>query len=191
LGDLNNIQRFTTGHPGKDTPFGDASDFAAMPGTHQAQMAFLDVSAKKFIHELLVTARIMTGNVYDPFAKGNFKTVDSFTGFSRTGPLADALRKWVYRRGVPFAREVFVVPNYNDYPVLTTWKMVVKYAPELFNHDDIAVFDRSLSWCLFCFHEGEVFFGRDPFYDPAEDEEAIQKLNERKQKYPDFRHPFQ
>ncbi|MDB5253362.1 MAG: hypothetical protein JWP27_2531 [Flaviaesturariibacter sp.] len=188
--DLSTIGSSATGHPGGQTPFGDARDFDAMPETHQAQISFLAAKATTYLHQLIETARIMTGPPWDPFAKGNFRSVDKHHGYSATGPLADDMRKWIYRRGLPFAAPVFVVPNFNEHAVMTTWKMVVKYAPDVFNHDDIAVFDHTFRWCLFGFHEGTLFFGKDPVYDPTEDEQAMQALNKRKQEFPMFRHPY-
>jgi len=71
-----------------------------------------------------------------------------------------------------------------------TWKMLIKYSDCLFIMDDVMVFDNTLNWCLFFFHEDKMFFGKDNIYDPTEDLKRMEELNERKRKYPDFKHPY-
>ena len=72
-------------------------------------------------------------------------------------------RKWLYHRGVPFGHPVFLSWSGNEAAV-TTWKMVVKYWDDLWLPvaDDLTVFDGSLSWALFLWHEGEAFFATRP-----------------------------
>lgn len=59
----------------------------------------------------------------------------------------------------PFKHQVFLSWSQTEAAV-TTWKMLVKYWDELWcpGSDDLAVFDESLSWALFLWHEGEAFF---------------------------------
>jgi len=189
--DLEHLRDYTLPETPGFNPMGWAGDIRLYPETHRAQMAFVNQEGARFLHRLLVSAYIMTGDVWEPFAKGNFRDVETRKGlFPLAGKELADLKKWLYRKGISFDTEVFVVPNYNDYPVITTWKMVIHYAGTIFNGDDIAVFDRSTNWCLFYFHEGELFFGKNKCYDPAADEAMMQELNDRKQKFPRFRHPY-
>lgn len=43
--------------------------------------------------------------------------------------------------------------------------MVIKYWEGLFFADDIAIFDQSLNWCLYFFHEDYLYFGKDNTFD--------------------------
>ena len=100
------------------------------------------------------------------------------------------LKKWLYKRGISFGTWVFVLENSNDQAILTTWKMVVKYSSELFIMPDMMVFDRTLNWCLFYFHEGKLFFGKDNIYDATDDYKTMEEHNERKKNFPQFKHPY-
>jgi hypothetical protein len=68
--------------------------------------------------------------------------------------------------------------------------MLLRFSPFIFYGDDVAVFDRSINWCLFYYHENDMFFGKDRKYDAGENERMMAELNERKKKYPQFRHPY-
>ncbi len=44
--------------------------------------------------------------------------------------------------------------------VLTTWKMVVKYAPRLFCGDNLVVVGEAGDWCLHYHHDGLLSLAR-------------------------------
>jgi hypothetical protein len=188
--DLSNIRQFTIDRPDSWTLFGSPEDFDSFPEPHKAQILFLDKPAAKFIYEFSASAKLVTGDIWQPFVKGNFKKVERFSDFSDTAESKQELKKWLFHRGIAFQTWVFVLPNYNDYPILTTWKMVIKYSGSLFFSDDVTIFDTSLNWCLFFFHEDELFFGKDNIYDPTEDYQKMEALNEVKKKYPQFKFPY-
>lgn len=189
--DLENIRSFTTGKPDSWSLLGTPDDFEALPPTHKEQIRFLDKAATDYIYQFSgPSANLLSGDVWNPFAKGNFKQVEKFTDFIQCEESRQQLKKWLYRLGIPFSTEVFVLPNGDRQPMLTTWKMVIRYSADLFTIFDIMVFDRTQQWCLFFFHENELFFGKEPFYDPTEAEARMQALNERKKKFPQFKHPY-
>ena len=188
--DLNNIKSFTVPRPEGWSLFGSAQEFDNLPETHREQILFLDKAASKYIYEFSSDAHLMTGGLWDPFAKGNFKQVEEFSNFSRTPESNERLKKWLFNRGIPFPTWVFVLLNGNEGPLLMTWKMLIKYSDCLFIMDDVMVFDNTLNWCLFFFHEDKMFFGKDNIYDATEDLKRMEELNERKRKYPDFKHPY-
>jgi hypothetical protein len=99
-----------------------------------------------------------------PFTPGFFADVVSTPiGGQDDGGEIRRVRKWLYQRGVPFKHQVFL--SWSDTEaVVTTWKMVVKYWNDLWyaGSDDLAVFDASLSWALFLWHEEEAFFATRP-----------------------------
>jgi hypothetical protein len=167
--DLHNIKNFTIDRPDEGTIFWSAKEFDSLPETHREQILFLDKTASEYIYEFSSAAHLMTGGVWDPFAKGNFKTVEEFSDFSRTEESKQRLKKWLFNRQISFSTWVFVLFNGNDGPMLMTWKMLIKYSDDLFIMDDVMVFDSTLNWCLFFFHEDKIFFGKDNIYDPSED----------------------
>lgn len=188
---LDNIRDFVIEHPGGYTLFGNAEEFNALPATHRDQILFLDKSVKKYLYSFTgPSANLLTGDGYDPFAKGNFKTVEEFTELHQTDEGRQKLKKWLYQRGIPFSTWVFVLYDSLYDPVLVTWKMVIKYSNDIFFGQDVVIFDHTQQWCLSYYHENEMYFGKDPFYDPTENEQKMQALNERKKNYPGFRHPY-
>lgn len=188
--DLTNIRNFTIDRPGSWTLFGSPEDFDNFPEQHREQILFLNKASGKYIYDFVASAKLLTGDLWEPFAKGNFKTVEQFSDFSGTAESKQALKKWLFNRAIPFKAWVFVLPNYNDYPILTTWKMIIKYSGNLFFADDITIFDNSLNWCLFFYHEGHLFFGRDNVFDPSDDYKKMEEMNERKKNFPQFKHPY-
>lgn len=188
--DLNNITSFTLGQPPAHNPLGTAAEFLALPETHQQQILFLNKEGSRFVDQLGASAHLLTGDVWDPFEKGNFKTVETFNTFYYDGSHKQELKKWLYQRGIPFRSWTFVRFNGNDDPMMMTWKMVIKYCTDLFIMNDVMIFDQTRNWCLFFFHEDKLFFGKDNIYDNTDDEKMMEELNERKKKFPLFKHPY-
>jgi len=187
--DLENLKQFTIARPSAPGLFGTAADFDNLPGTHREQILFLDKAASEYLFSFTDDwSNLLTGGGWDPFAKGNFRTVETYPGNFGTES-KDELKKWLYQRGIPFKNWVFLLTN-TEPALMLTWKMVVKYAAILFGFDDTMVFDHTLNWCLFYYHEDRMFFGKENQFDGTENEAFLQRLNERKKKYPQFRHPF-
>lgn len=187
--DLHNIKAFTVPRPAPNF-IGSAGDFDELPETHKEQILFLDKVAEKYIYDFASAARLLTGGFWAPFEKGNFKTVEEFDEFYGTQASKQGLKKWLFGRGIAFDTWVFVLSDGAWEPMLMTWKMMVKYVEHIFFSGDVVVFDATTNWCLVYFHENKMFFGKDKFFDPTEDEQRMKELNERKEKYPDFKHPF-
>lgn len=188
--DLTNIKKFVVARPEGWTLFGNGAAFDQLPETHQAQILFLDNTASKYIWDFSSNAHLLTGGGWAPFEKGNFKTVEEFTDFRRTDESKRLLKKWLYNRGIAFDTWVFLLEDGNDQAILTTWKMVIKYSADLFIMSDMMIFDNTLNWCLYFFHEDKLFFGKDNVYDITEDHQRMEALNERKKNFPQFKHPF-
>jgi len=189
--DFENIKDFTVPAPQGWTPFGDAKDFEALPETHKEQILFLDGTAREYLFRFTAPSfNLLTGGGWDPFAKGNFQSVEECMDLMNTEDGKQRLKKWLFKRGVAFSTPVFVLFEGYDDPILMTWKMVIKYSDLLFFGQDVMLFDKSLNWCLFYFHENQLFFGKNNRYDSTEDDQWMVALNERKKKYPQFRHPY-
>ena len=168
----------------------DAAEFAALPPTHQAQIHFLNKEAQAYLLAYLEHSKMLDRSYARtkpapstcPFPEGYFKSVESCPAHD-----PGAVKKWLYQRGLPFRAEVVLIPNYGDYMLWTTWKMVLKYAADAAHTDDIVVFDASLNWCLFWNHDHQLYFGQDNQCDPEIAYARIQALYDRKAKYPGMR----
>lgn len=187
--DLDNIFSYTVPRPEGWSIFGKAGDFDALPQATRDQAFFLNKPATDGLIELAHAARLVTDGGWDPFSGSNFKTVETFNDFSSTDESRQHLKKWLYQRGIAFSNWVFLLQN-TEPGIMITWKLVLRYSPFIFPGDDVMIFDRTLNWCLFYYHEDTMFFGRDISFDPSEDEKKMQELNERKKKFPSFRHPY-
>jgi hypothetical protein len=188
--DLNNLNSHTVPRPEVPTIIGTAKEFDTLPETHQAQLLFLNEAASKFLYKFLSDAHLITSGFWAPFEKGNFKTVEEFSQLNRTDESKQLVKKWLYQRGIAFGNWVYVLQNGPEPAMLMTWKMVIKYSADLFIHHDVVIFDQTTNWCLVFFHEDKLFFGKDNIYDTTEDDKRMEELNERKKKFPDFKHPY-
>ena len=50
----------------------------------------------------------------------------------------------------------------DDAVILTTWKIVVKYAHEIFSRDNIVIVSPDAKWCLHYHHDGLMVFAKNP-----------------------------
>ncbi|MES2429821.1 MAG: hypothetical protein V4556_02725 [Bacteroidota bacterium] len=188
--DISNIKNFVVKRPQAPTLFGTAAEYDALPETHKDQILFLDKPSSDYLDSFLSDAHIITGGSWAPFEKGNFKQVETFDKFYNNEESWQLLKKWLYNRGISFDTWTFLLEENNEPAIMLTWKMVIKYSHDIFRGSDTVVFDKTLNWCLFYFHENELFFGKDNIYDPADDNKRMEALNERKKRFPDFKHPY-
>lgn len=187
---LDNIESHTIPAMGHYNIFGSPAELEAMPTTHQQQLFLLDPAANTYIYEMLGVMRLLSGGFWDPFKEKNFKEVETYVHFPAAEADRQAIKKWLYKRGIPFSRKVFVLPDGEENAVYTSWKMLLHYSPALFIATDIVVFDAGFNWCLVYFHEGKMFFGKNIHHDLTNDRLLMEYLNERKRKYPQYRHPY-
>jgi hypothetical protein len=98
-----------------------------------------------------------------PFTQGWFGVIAATSIGGNSPEAVRRVRKWLFQRGIPFRREVYLSWD-NTAAAITTWEMVVKYWDDLWypSSDDLVVFDSSLSWALFFWHEEEAFFASHP-----------------------------
>ena len=184
---LENITEYSLSKPSGWSVFGSVEDFDQLPSEHRDQILFLNRQANNYLYEYLEASKLLTGPIWDPFQQGNFKTVDEFTDLEDE----KKLKKWLYQRGIPFSRWVFLLPNYSEDPIYLTWKMVIKYSWDVFwGVSDVVLFDETNNWCLFYFHEEHLFFGKDNVFDPEVGYQNTHNLYELKRKYPHFKNPI-
>lgn len=145
------------------TILGSPDDFAQMPLTHQDQILFLDPSSTQAVYDAFHRRDLLCGDDgwgNRPFTHGCYKTVMQY----RVEENAD-LKKWLYQRGVPFVENIFLLSAFStkDAPaIFTSWKIVVKYAPEIFSGDNIVAVGEIGNWCLHYHHDGMLTFACEP-----------------------------
>jgi hypothetical protein len=136
--------------------------YRVLPPAHLEQIKPVDAASARLLFD-------MTG----PWRREQPFTRDYFADVAST-PLGGQdmhegkdqirrVRKWLYRRGVPFRHRVFMSWSETEAAV-TTWRILVKYWDDLWypGSDDLAVFDESLSWALFLWHQSQAFFASRP-----------------------------
>lgn len=146
--------------------FGAPQASAAMPETHRDQILFLDAPSSEAVYQAfnrrgLLGAADAWGNRV--FEGGCYRQIEQVN----VGEVPDP-KKWLHDRGVPFAANAFLLKSFaidSDPVVVTTWKMVVKYATGLFSHDNLIAVSDTGEWCLHYHHDGLIRFAHD--LDPA------------------------
>lgn len=178
---LDHIKTYATDFPATQYSFlGSPEEARNIPPEHKDQIYFLNDEATRFISDYLDSSRMLTGPLWKPFNERYFKTIDEF---ELTTGCEAALKKWLHHKPIPFDHFVFMLSNFSDQAVMLTWKMVIKYHEYLFYAHDLILFDQSLNWGLFYFHEDFLYFGNDKIYDKTFEEEKTRELNLLKQKY--------
>lgn len=137
------------------TILGDEYDLARIPLHHREQMLFLNEEACDFAYRYINDLNLLNDQLWQPFEHLYCSTIEKYT----TDANNQAFKKWLYQRGIAFSTWILVIPNYNSYPMLMTWKMLLKYAEDIFSQsDDYLLMDCSQRWYLFYYHEGEATF---------------------------------
>lgn len=149
--------------------------FDALPPEHQDQLFFLDAASTEAAYKAAVVHEVTCGDVWgnDPFAGGCYRSVERAPLRELPRPRMEALKKWLYRRGVPFRREVLLLPVFaaRTTPVVrSTWKMVVTYADVFFGSDNLVVTGASTDWCLYYHHDDVFTFARGRQWGPRGDQ---------------------
>ncbi|RYZ34398.1 MAG: hypothetical protein EOP49_34565 [Sphingobacteriales bacterium] len=188
--DLVHIREHSIPIPETYTIFGSPNDVKSYSPEHRDQIVFLDKAASTFIYEYAAAARLVTGEPWQPFSGATFKFIEEYSQFGDDPESAENIKKWLFNRGIAFRNWVFILPTFNDYPVCATWKMVIKYWNKLFFSDDLTIFDGSLNWSLFYYHEDRLIFGRDNIYDPSAENTRMAELDELKRKFHQLNFPY-
>jgi len=166
------------------------SRYTSLPEVDKDQLFFLNKEANNFLHHFFGLSfsdcDSLEWTVGFPYVGNSFKK-DEFKHRHKGLPL----KKWLYKRGVPFSKWVYVMQGYSTkFPMLMTWKMVIKYSEILFEGDDFYIFDESTQWCLKYHHDEYMCYHELPFKIPEIGYEELEKMNEHKKKYPRYKHPY-
>lgn len=125
-----------------------------LPDLHLEQLKPLNRNASEFIWNF-----IQNSQLHDdiPFKKGFFRNVDKAQIDEEN---QKDVRKWLYERGLPFAKEVILSWGPAEV-MIVPWKLLVKYFDSFYYpiSDDLTVIDESLNWALLFYHEHEIYFG--------------------------------
>lgn len=144
---------------------------------HQDQIFPLTKEAANFLWDYEMKVGIQTSEKY-------FKTVSTFDSECSDH---QTIKKYLYNLGIPFDQKTFIAQQPGTAFVLT-WKMVIKYAHNLFFSHDQSVWDKTLNWKLEFDHHGEFKFGKDFIYNAQLEmqknsekiEKAVKEMQERK-----------
>lgn len=144
-----------------------------IPIEHKDQIHFLNKKGTKLINEYIDNSKMTKGLPFEPFIH-YFKTINEFKITENCG---NEIMKWLYEKGIPFSKYVFVDSDRSNQSIMLTWKMVIKYWEGLFFSDDLIIFDSSLEWGLFYSHNDELFFGKKVIFDREAEEQKMIELN--------------
>lgn len=147
------------------TLFGPPGTLSKMPVTHRDQIHVLDQAFTLKAYDAFNQTDLLSGDDgwgNQPFAGNPFKRVETFHMLKDSDK---DLKKWLYQRGIPFSNEVLLLPVFKseDEPaILTTWKIVIKNAQELFEMDNLVIVSNHADWCLYYHHDGLITVGQEP-----------------------------
>jgi hypothetical protein len=136
------------------------AEYEALPLEHKDQLFYLDKESTDKVYKIADTYNVNCGDDgwgNKPFSGGCYKNVERIERWASE----EALKKWMYKCGVPFKSKVLLLPVFSseDTPVLlTTWKMAVKYAETFFSYDNLIILDPKLKWCLYYHHDDIIHF---------------------------------
>lgn len=142
--------------------------YTKLPLNHLEQLYPLDGKTSKFLSDYIAHMHHDT-----PFKKDFFRTIDK-AKISDENRNEKEIKKWLYQRGIPFAKSVFL--SWDDYnAMIVPWKILIKYYDSFYypSSDDLTVFDLSLDWALVFYHEEEIYFGTNKRFEASKTFEDI------------------
>jgi hypothetical protein len=134
-----------------------------LPDEHLNQLKPLNKEASNYLWDYISRTNLHNDT---PFKKGFFRTIDKakiLVGNERE------VRKWLYQRGLPFDKNVYLSWQPND-AMIVPWKILIKYFDSFYygTTDDLTIFDQSLTWALLFYHEDEIYFGTNKDFRSSE-----------------------
>ncbi|RZJ98826.1 MAG: hypothetical protein EOO46_23935 [Flavobacterium sp.] len=138
------------------------SKYDILPAEHLAQLKPLDNKASGFLWDFILDSQLHNDI---PFTKDFFQVIDKA---SINDNNESEIRKWLYHRGLPFSKDVFLSWQPED-AMIVPWKIFIKYFDSFYYSisDDLTVFDESLQWALMFYHENEIYFGTNKKFVPS------------------------
>ncbi len=158
------IKIYATEFPEIHSFLGSPEEANVISQEHKDQIFFLNPEATAFLSNYINSSRMITGPLWKPFNESYFKSIEVF---ELTENCDEEIKKWLYHKAIPFDKIVYIDHKRKGQSIALTWKMVIKYWEGLFFAEDFIIFDETLNWGLFYFHEDMLFFGREKIYDKA------------------------
>lgn len=121
--------------------------------THQDQIFPLTKEASNFLWNYEKNLGIEVSEKY-------FKSI---TKFNSEFTDQQTIKKYLFNLGIPLDQKVLIAQQ-PDTAFVLTWKMVLKYAHNLFFGDQV-IRDKTHNWQLEFHHDGQFSFGKDLIYD--------------------------
>jgi hypothetical protein len=145
--------------------------YCVLPEMHLNQIKPLDKDASAFLWNYILETNLHA-NV--PFKKKFFRNIDTIQILEEN---KKEIKKWLYQRGLPFEKEVFLSYQPNE-ALIVPWKILIKYFDEFHyqGSDDLTVIDQSLEWALLFFHMGEIYWGTNKNFYPGYMQDLIDDL---------------
>ncbi|WP_221392919.1 hypothetical protein [Dyadobacter sp. NIV53] len=178
--DFDNIKTYSTDFPTTWSFLWSTEEAREIPQEHKDQIFFLNNEASEFVKNYIDSSKMITGPVWKPFNERYFKTIQEF---EVTENCENEIKKWLYNKHIPFDKYILIYGERGGQSVTLTWKMVIKYWKGLFFADDLIIFDETLNWGLFYFHEDRLYYGTDKIYDKEFESEKTREVEELKQKF--------
>ncbi len=125
-----------------------------LPDQHIDQLKPLDKEAAKFLLDYITINDLHKDQ---PFKKDFFRTINYISILEGN---EKEIKKWLYQRGLPFDKTVFLSWNQTD-AIIVPWKLLIKYFDSFFysGSDDLTIIDESLNWALLFSHWDVIFYG--------------------------------
>ena len=117
---------------------------------HLDRIFILNKDAAKFLWEIEMNARIICYDLY-------FNDIEEYNSEYADN---DVVKKYLYNLGIPFQQKVFMALQ-PTCGFVRSWKMVIKYAHQLFFTNDQSVWDDTFNWKLEFHHDGMFTFGKN------------------------------
>ena len=127
--------------------------YNVLPAHHLEQIRPLNKTASKMLYDL-TNVMFDRGSRLSPTRFLHIEWVN----YANTLEGEQETKKWLYRLGLPFEREVYASWD-SQTAVITNWKMIVKYWSDFEYSDDLVVVDKNLTWALVFYHYDQIEFG--------------------------------
>ncbi|MES2516662.1 MAG: hypothetical protein V4585_01060 [Bacteroidota bacterium] len=177
---FDNIKEYTTDFPTTRSFLWTPEEANNISQEHKDQIFFLNEEASKFVRDYINSSKMITGPLWKPFNERYFKTIEEFQVIEHG---ENEIKKWLYNKSIPFDKFVYIYGDSSGQEITMTWKMVIKYWEGLFFADDLIIFDETLNWGLFYFHEDTLFFGMAKIYEKEYEYEKTMELDKLKKSF--------
>jgi len=134
------------------------------------QIIPLSTEASNYVWNFEMSQKYLGSKFLD---NGYFKDGEEYDFRGKTDK---EVKKWLYKRGIPFDGKVFWITHPSCGFVLT-WKMLIKFWEDIFTGSDEIVWDKTLNWTLAYNHNEVFYFSKNRVYNSDIHSSEIAKNN--------------